>query len=262
MCKIHQQNGVAERRIRELSDGTRTPLIHAKDRWPKAISVHLWPFAVNDVFNATRKAHRPASPLEVFSNATVHPRLKHIHPFGCLTYRLNRALQGVKSQPRWEQRAQPVVYLGTSPRHASSVALALDLETAHVSPQFHLKFDDLFETVAKGKANPAAHRSNWQRLCHFTNVAPKGTGDDVPSTLSPHQAAESHHLADVPGWDVPLDPGGGTQDEPQLEQEPDQEGPDAPGDTVTIPDLTDEGTAIKPREKTDTEIRGVIATKG
>ena len=184
----HFQNGVAERRIRELSDGARTSLLHAKDRWPKAISVHLWPFAVrhrNEVFNATRRVNGPASPIEIFSNATVHPRLKHFHPFGCPTYRLNRALQGEKSQPRWEQRAQPVIYLGTSPRHASSVALALDLTTAHVSPQFHLKFDDLFETVAKGKVNPKAHQSNWQQMCHFTKATAE-TSDDGQPIFQPH----------------------------------------------------------------------------
>jgi hypothetical protein len=160
----HFQNGVAERRIRELSDGARTSLLHAQDRWPSAISVHLWPYAVrhrNDVYNATQKGLLRTSPIQVFSNTTLQPRLKHFHPFGCPTYRLNRALQGNNSQPRWEQRSKPVVYLGLSPRHASSVELVLDMETAHVSPQFHLKFDDLFETVSRHKHNPQATNFGW-----------------------------------------------------------------------------------------------------
>jgi len=42
----HFQNGVAERRIRELQDQARTMLIHANKRWPEAINVHLWPYAI------------------------------------------------------------------------------------------------------------------------------------------------------------------------------------------------------------------------
>jgi hypothetical protein len=47
-CSInaHFQNRVAERQIRDLSDGAQTSLLHAKERWSKAISVHLWPYAV------------------------------------------------------------------------------------------------------------------------------------------------------------------------------------------------------------------------
>ena len=50
----HFQNGIAERRIRELQDQTRTMLLDAKSKWPSAITVHLWPFALryaNHCFN-------------------------------------------------------------------------------------------------------------------------------------------------------------------------------------------------------------------
>ena len=42
----HFQSGVAEKRIRDLQDLTRTSLLHAAARWPKAILVHLWPYAL------------------------------------------------------------------------------------------------------------------------------------------------------------------------------------------------------------------------
>ena len=48
----HFQNGVAEKRIQDLQDHTRTPLLHATARWPAAISTYLWPYALrtaNDV---------------------------------------------------------------------------------------------------------------------------------------------------------------------------------------------------------------------
>ena len=41
----HHQNGIAEKRIRDLQDTARTMLVHAKKRWPKAVSAHLWPYA-------------------------------------------------------------------------------------------------------------------------------------------------------------------------------------------------------------------------
>ena len=42
----HFQNGVAERRIRELQDHARCMLIHANRRWPEAIIPNLWPYAL------------------------------------------------------------------------------------------------------------------------------------------------------------------------------------------------------------------------
>jgi hypothetical protein len=42
----HCQNRVAERQIRDLPYLARTSLLHAKERWSKAISAHLRPYAV------------------------------------------------------------------------------------------------------------------------------------------------------------------------------------------------------------------------
>jgi Reverse transcriptase (RNA-dependent DNA polymerase) len=57
------------------------------------------------------------------------------------------------------------------------VSLALDLNTGHVSPQFHLRYDNLFETVSDGRVNPPARVSKWQSLVGFqetTNKPQKG----------------------------------------------------------------------------------------
>jgi hypothetical protein len=42
----HFQNGRAERKIRDLQDGARTSLLHAMKKWPTAITVNLWPYAL------------------------------------------------------------------------------------------------------------------------------------------------------------------------------------------------------------------------
>ena len=42
----HHQNGKAEKRIRDVTDGARTALLHAVHRWPNAINATLWPAAL------------------------------------------------------------------------------------------------------------------------------------------------------------------------------------------------------------------------
>ena len=82
----HFQNGVAERRIRELQEHARTMLIHANSRWPSAINTNLWPYALrmaNDIMNSTPNLKTGKIPLNVFSNSTIATNPKHWFPFGC-----------------------------------------------------------------------------------------------------------------------------------------------------------------------------------
>jgi hypothetical protein len=37
------QTGIAERRIKDLTERSRTSLLHAMHRWPSAITINLWP---------------------------------------------------------------------------------------------------------------------------------------------------------------------------------------------------------------------------
>ena len=48
---------------------------------------------------------------------------------------------------KWEPRSYSRIYLGHSPFHGVSVALVLNPETSHVSPQLCVVFDDEFSTV-------------------------------------------------------------------------------------------------------------------
>jgi len=48
---------------------------------------------------------------------------------------------------KWQPRARLGVYLGHSPCHAGTVALVLNPSSMHVSPQYHVAFDDHFQTV-------------------------------------------------------------------------------------------------------------------
>jgi hypothetical protein len=70
------------------------------------------------------------------------------------------------------------MHLGTSPHHAHPVALVLSLVTGYVSPQFHLKFDDFFETVQDAKSIPL---SKWQILSQFITTKDKHPQTPVSS---------------------------------------------------------------------------------
>ena len=58
----HHENGICERRIRLLQDLTRTQLIHANRKWPKAITANLWPYAMrmaSSILNETPSMQDP-----------------------------------------------------------------------------------------------------------------------------------------------------------------------------------------------------------
>ena len=144
------QNGVAEKKVRDLQEKTWTCLLYAMHKWPRMIIANLWPYAlryVNHVANATPNKGEEITPLEKFSSVSVAPKLRHFHSFGCPAYVLDNALQSGHGQglPKWSSRSRLGVYLGASPNHARSVAWILSPRTGQVSPQFHVKFDDFLD---------------------------------------------------------------------------------------------------------------------
>ena len=161
----HHQNGKAEKKIRDLQEAARTMILHAKQRWPSAVTVNLWPYALrmaNDIANsAPSLQHDQASPLEMFAQTDVSPRVKHVHTFGSPVYVLDSRLQAGRRVPKWERKARVGMYLGSSPRHSRKVALVLSLVTGLVSPQFHCQFDDHFDTLKPSAGNPNI-KSHWQ----------------------------------------------------------------------------------------------------
>ena len=48
---------------------------------------------------------------------------------------------------KWKQQATAGIYLGLLPLHNQNIALVLNRETGHVSPQFHVKFNKHFSMV-------------------------------------------------------------------------------------------------------------------
>ena len=118
------------------------------------IAIHFWPYALqmaNDMHNSTPKIASTQSPLELFSQVSIKATMRQFHHFGCPVYMLHAASQaGCKTQ-KWEHQSRMGIYLGMSPQHACLVGLILSLTNCLVSPQFHLSFDDLFETTTKNE---------------------------------------------------------------------------------------------------------------
>ena len=163
----HHQNGIAERRIRDLSDATRASLLHAIQHWPDGVSKNLWPFALKYACNIHNKvrSNDGHTPEEIFSGmpSSSYVDLTQFHPFGCPVYVLDARLQTGNKIPRWEPRSRVGVYLGHSPYHAQSVTLILNLSTGHISPQYHLVYDDHFSTAQSLRLGTVP--TNWPDLC-------------------------------------------------------------------------------------------------
>ena len=49
--RAHHQNGIDEWRICDLMEYTRTMLLHTQHCWPKAVNLHLWPYAIRMAVN-------------------------------------------------------------------------------------------------------------------------------------------------------------------------------------------------------------------
>ena len=129
----HHQNGIAEKRIGDLQRRATTLLLHAQRRWPDAINTHLWPYAIrcaNETRNTCPTKTSALSPLNRFCQSDRKPSYRHQHHFGCPVYVLNKEIQDGKKARKWIDRTRIGINLGPSPRHASSVALILNLKLA------------------------------------------------------------------------------------------------------------------------------------
>ena len=152
----HHQNGVAERSIQTIMSMARTMMIHAHIRWPDVQDLSLWPMAVHYatyIYNHTPNPSTGIAPIDIMTRTRM-PRhqLADLHTWGCPTYVLEPDLHDGKKIPRWQPRSRRGVFLGFSPSHSSTVPIVLHNRTLHISPQFHVVFDDWFSTVIASDA--------------------------------------------------------------------------------------------------------------
>ena len=182
----HFQNGIAERAIRDITDITRTTLLHAKARWPSAIHLSLWPYAMRTavhVYNTAPVLSDATSRIEKFSGVKVGFRMKDNHTFGCPVFALQNDLAAGNKIPKWSPRARLGINLGPSPQHARNVNVILNPQTGLCSPQFHCRFDDFFETV-RHSSDDMMTSSKWQQLAGFVSAGDSDVNAVPPGTTS------------------------------------------------------------------------------
>jgi hypothetical protein len=151
----HWQNGVAERHIGVITQTARTLLLHAIQRWPSILSEEFWPFAIRhacNFHNASINSSTKKSPYHSFTGNPAPWCLKDFRVFGCPVFVLDKRLQDGDSLPKWRSRCWNGVYVGQSLQHAGNVPLVYNPSTSHVSPQYHITFDDTFSTVCGSRA--------------------------------------------------------------------------------------------------------------
>jgi hypothetical protein len=180
----HFQNGIAEKRIRDLQESARTMMLRASDKWQVAQSTSLWPYALrlaNEALNCTpRSDHNVQSPVELFTSSKVRPNLKNLHHIGTPAFVLKHNLQAAGGyNKKWNSRARLGIYLGPSPSHSRGVSLILNPRTGLVSPQWHVKHDDMFDTVAGNTVDPT--HGQWKKLAGLTDVPETQARDTNPA---------------------------------------------------------------------------------
>ena len=110
--------------------------------------------------------------------------MRHMqHTFG-LVFALQSELASGVSILHWSPRVRLGVNLDLSPSHARNVDLVLNLHTGCVSPQFHSRFDDFFETV-KYDGPDVSVPSAWQQLSGLV------TATQAPSLEFHYESANS-----------------------------------------------------------------------
>jgi len=113
----HHQNGIVERRIKELTLVARTLLLHAVRHWPGYITTMIWPFALKEAAFRLNKltidedGHSIEARFFGVDGDIIGPSL--FHTFGSPCFALDSRLQsGIAGVPKWEPRSRLGIYVG------------------------------------------------------------------------------------------------------------------------------------------------------
>jgi hypothetical protein len=126
-------------------------LNHAISKWDKAITAELWPFAIQHaatIYNTTKLRSRDydVSQLERFTGERSKLDENDMQPLFYSVYVLDRRMQEGTSPPKWTKLTTQKVYVHLN-HYSKSVLVVWDPKIKLVSPQFHVIFDDNFDTV-------------------------------------------------------------------------------------------------------------------
>jgi hypothetical protein len=165
----HHQNGVAERNIKTLAQWARANMLHLAHHWPSQANVRFWPQAIEYsiwVFNRLPHQTTGLSPNKLWlSCRALTEEINRAHVFGCPVYVLDAALQDGHKIPKWSPRARLGIFLGFSTLHSLLVPLVMNVVMGKISPQFHVIFDDKFETVVSANSTMPINKQWLNIFC-------------------------------------------------------------------------------------------------
>ena len=143
-------------------------MIHCALRWPECSEKELWPLAIDYgvyLYNHMPSKESGKSPVEIWSGSkSSYSSLTNSHPWGCPVYILDPKLQDGQKIPKWRPISRLGQFMGVSKHHASTVGLVRNLQTGRIIPQFHVIYDDDFETV---RSDEESQPLIWEELLTF-----------------------------------------------------------------------------------------------
>jgi hypothetical protein len=163
----HWQNGIAECFIGSIVQRARTILLHAMARWPSVITEDMWPFAVQHMVNFHNVSDlrgKSTRPYTLFTGQDPLWSFNDFKVFGCPSFVLAKRLQDGDGYNKWKSRCWQGAYIGNSTCHAGHIPLIYNPTTTHVTPQYHVTFDEGFTTVQPHSS--AIHDTILQKLYH------------------------------------------------------------------------------------------------
>jgi hypothetical protein len=171
-------------------------LNHAISKWDKTTTAELWPFAIQQaatIYNTPkRRSHDyDTSPWEQFTGERSKLDQSDMHPLFCPVYVLDRRMQEGTSPPRWTKRTTQKVYVGHLHHYSRSVPMVRDPKTKLVSPQFHVMFDDNFDTVQAPDPN-IKHKDTMDRLFQENRYTYDDPFGNEHTYLFSHGGADIH----------------------------------------------------------------------
>jgi hypothetical protein len=170
-------------------------MLHAALRWPGMSEKILWPLALSHaayLYNRIPLQQTGDAPIEVWMRTrSDHHALQLLHPWGCPVYVLDPKLRDDGKLPKWDPRSRRGQYIGASPYHSSSVGLVRNLQTGSITPQYHLVYDNFFETVHNA---PGDEPTEWPDLVVFNRFRNEFDEDGEPELqddwLSPEELSD------------------------------------------------------------------------
>ena len=140
--------------------------------------------------------------------------LSNLRVWGCPSWILDPRLQDGHKLPKFSRRSRCGMYLGSSSKHADTIGRILNLQTGHVSPQFHVIYDERFSTaVGTINRDTILDQEMWDGLLEYDGYSDYLDPEDyqheeVPSILTDNYDTFSNDLD--PNAPVPVPEGDDT----------------------------------------------------